>query len=227
MGSDLLQRGTSAPRFLVWALRDAHAGWLQRVQVVKGWIEDGKAQERCSTWRARMSSYSTGARWRCGGQRCGGRPARPASPSENKGAVELQVAVVRPDLHARTSARSTTCACSRTRRAAGRPGTRSAPASSRIPDCRRRSRSAPRARRSGTFPADLTTGAGLNILRACHPRAAAAFRPDRRAALAVHRACAAAAGPRRDPHHRRRGRAARRALGDAVQRKPTAESCAD
>ena len=42
MGGDLLQRGTRAPQFLAWALRDPHAGWLQRVQIVKGWVRGRK-----------------------------------------------------------------------------------------------------------------------------------------------------------------------------------------
>ena len=33
------------PRFFVWATRDANSGWLQRAQIVKGWIEDGAAKE--------------------------------------------------------------------------------------------------------------------------------------------------------------------------------------
>jgi hypothetical protein len=35
-----------APRFLLWATRDANSAALQRLQVVKGWVVDGKAQER-------------------------------------------------------------------------------------------------------------------------------------------------------------------------------------
>ena len=46
--------------------------------------------------------------------------------------------------------KSTTCGCSRTRRAAGRRGKRFAPASSRGPICRRPSRSGPGRRRSGS-----------------------------------------------------------------------------
>ena len=53
MGGDLPGRpeGTDAPRFAVWALQDpgtkAHPGTpLQRVQIVKGWLEDGATRER-------------------------------------------------------------------------------------------------------------------------------------------------------------------------------------
>ena len=46
MGADLLARGDAAPRFLVMAMRDPRSAPLQRVQVVKGWVEDGKAREQ-------------------------------------------------------------------------------------------------------------------------------------------------------------------------------------
>jgi hypothetical protein len=44
-GGDLKARATS-PEFLVWALADPNHGALQRMQVIKGWYEDGKAQEK-------------------------------------------------------------------------------------------------------------------------------------------------------------------------------------
>jgi hypothetical protein len=46
MGADLIARGDAAPRFLVMAMRDPRSAPLQRVQVVKGWLEDGKAREQ-------------------------------------------------------------------------------------------------------------------------------------------------------------------------------------
>ena len=46
MGSDLLAAGGRAPRFLTWALRDAMSAPLQRLQIIKGWIEDGETRER-------------------------------------------------------------------------------------------------------------------------------------------------------------------------------------
>jgi hypothetical protein len=45
MGGDLIGAGDSAPSFLVWAMRDPLAAPLQRVQVVKGWIEAGTTHE--------------------------------------------------------------------------------------------------------------------------------------------------------------------------------------
>ncbi|MEM7020271.1 MAG: DUF3604 domain-containing protein, partial [Pseudomonadota bacterium] len=46
MGGDLLAKAEEVPTFLAWALRDADSGSLQRLQIVKGWVEDGKANEQ-------------------------------------------------------------------------------------------------------------------------------------------------------------------------------------
>jgi hypothetical protein len=46
MGGELIGRADQAPRFLVWALRDPRDSWLQRVQIVKGWIDDEGTHER-------------------------------------------------------------------------------------------------------------------------------------------------------------------------------------
>ncbi len=46
MGADLAADGERAPRFLVWAARDADSAPLQRVQVIKGWVEEGAAHDR-------------------------------------------------------------------------------------------------------------------------------------------------------------------------------------
>jgi hypothetical protein len=46
MGSDLERTASgSAPSFLVWAMRDPMAAPLQRVQVIKGWTENGEPHE--------------------------------------------------------------------------------------------------------------------------------------------------------------------------------------
>ena len=46
MGGDLLADGEAAPGFFVWALGDADSAPLQRLQIIKGWIADGEAQEQ-------------------------------------------------------------------------------------------------------------------------------------------------------------------------------------
>lgn len=46
MGSDLHARAGRAPSFLLWALRDANSGWLQRMQIIKGWVEAGESHEQ-------------------------------------------------------------------------------------------------------------------------------------------------------------------------------------
>ncbi len=45
MGGDLLKRKGAAPRFLVWAVRDPRSTALQRVQIIKGWVDDGTPKE--------------------------------------------------------------------------------------------------------------------------------------------------------------------------------------
>jgi hypothetical protein len=45
-GADLPTREAAAPRFLVHAIKDPDSGNLDRVQIVKVWLADGKAKER-------------------------------------------------------------------------------------------------------------------------------------------------------------------------------------
>ena len=45
MGADLAADGERAPRFLAWAARDADTVGLQRLQIVKGWVENGETRE--------------------------------------------------------------------------------------------------------------------------------------------------------------------------------------
>jgi hypothetical protein len=44
MGGDL-EATEESPEFLLWATRDTRAQKLQRMQIIKGWIEDGEAKE--------------------------------------------------------------------------------------------------------------------------------------------------------------------------------------
>jgi len=45
MGGDLLADGKRSPSFVVWAARDPDSAPLQRLQIVKGWIENGEPKE--------------------------------------------------------------------------------------------------------------------------------------------------------------------------------------
>ncbi|MCH2174070.1 DUF3604 domain-containing protein [Myxococcota bacterium] len=45
MGSDLIGDGAQAPEFLAWAIRDSDGAPLQRLQVIKGWVEEGETFE--------------------------------------------------------------------------------------------------------------------------------------------------------------------------------------
>lgn len=40
------EAGRKAPQFLVWASRDANSAPLERLQIIKSWMQDGKPQER-------------------------------------------------------------------------------------------------------------------------------------------------------------------------------------
>ena len=46
MGADLDVRDRGVPTFVVWATRDPQSAWLQRLQIIKGWVEDGSHKEQ-------------------------------------------------------------------------------------------------------------------------------------------------------------------------------------
>ena len=45
-GGELAAHGEGAPAFIAWATADPKGTRLQRLQIIKGWVEDGRAQER-------------------------------------------------------------------------------------------------------------------------------------------------------------------------------------
>jgi hypothetical protein len=45
MGSDLLADADRVPSFIAWVARDPNSAPLQRVQIIKGWVENGESQE--------------------------------------------------------------------------------------------------------------------------------------------------------------------------------------
>ena len=46
MGGDMIQEKGKNPRFLVWAISDPLGAPLQRLQIIKGWLEDGEHKEK-------------------------------------------------------------------------------------------------------------------------------------------------------------------------------------
>ena len=46
MGGTLLADGERQPTFLTWAMADPSTAQLQRVQIIKGWLENGEHQEQ-------------------------------------------------------------------------------------------------------------------------------------------------------------------------------------
>ena len=45
MGSEVNASADSQPSFLVWATQDTYSAPLQRLQIVKGWLESGETKE--------------------------------------------------------------------------------------------------------------------------------------------------------------------------------------
>ena len=41
MGADIILKSTEVPGFLIWAQKDLHGAPLQRIQIIKGWYDDG------------------------------------------------------------------------------------------------------------------------------------------------------------------------------------------
>ena len=86
----------AAPSFLVWALRDPENAWLQRAQVIKGWLEDGEAKEQVYD-----VVCSDGLEPDPETHRCDDNGAQvnldDCSISRDKGAVELRTTWTDPD----------------------------------------------------------------------------------------------------------------------------------
>ena len=88
--------GAGGPSFLVWALRDPENAWLQRAQVIKGWLEDGETKEQVYD-----VVCSDGLEPDPETHRCGDNGAQvnldDCSISRDKGAVELRTTWIDPD----------------------------------------------------------------------------------------------------------------------------------
>ncbi|MCZ6887109.1 MAG: DUF3604 domain-containing protein, partial [Gammaproteobacteria bacterium] len=88
MGGMLDAPSRQPPSFIVWAARDPNAGWLQRVQIIKGWVEDGEAKEAVFDIACSVGLSPDPATHRCPGN--GARVnLEDCSVSRNKGAVML------------------------------------------------------------------------------------------------------------------------------------------
>ena len=96
MGSTINIEKEREPKFLVWATADPLGAPLQRIQIIKGWLENGEHQERvydvvCSDGLVVNSST----------HRCPDNGARvdieSCSVSKNSGASELKTFWLDPD----------------------------------------------------------------------------------------------------------------------------------
>jgi len=93
MGSDLDDAVT--PRFWVWASKDPNGPPLDRIQVIKGWIEDGQQHQR--VWDVVCSSGRLpGADGKCPRTTAGVDPES-CEPTGTEGATQLKKAFVDPD----------------------------------------------------------------------------------------------------------------------------------
>jgi hypothetical protein len=97
MGGDLLAAKGKAPQFLVWAVRDPRAGYLQRAQVVKGWIENGQAKEKVFDV-ACSDGLQVGANGRCADNGAGVN-MKTCEPDRFKGDVDLRTVWKDPEFN--------------------------------------------------------------------------------------------------------------------------------
>ena len=98
MGGVLSNAKNRVPQFLLWAVRDFNEGWLQRAQIVKGWLEDGKTYETVYD-----VACSDGLQVDPNTHRCPDNGAQvnleDCSISTHKGATELKAHWVDPDFN--------------------------------------------------------------------------------------------------------------------------------
>ncbi len=104
MGGDLRSAPAGkAPSFVVWAMRDANSAPLQRIQIVKGWVEGDMTKEAVYD-----VACSDGLQPDAQTHRCPDNGAKvdlkDCSISKDKGAAELATTWVDPDFSANASA---------------------------------------------------------------------------------------------------------------------------
>lgn len=89
MGGDLAPYKGKAPKFLIWGVRDPNSGYLQRAQVVKGWVENGAAREQVFDVACSDKLALNRTTWRCPDNGAGVNMAT-CEPDRFKGDVELR-----------------------------------------------------------------------------------------------------------------------------------------
>jgi hypothetical protein len=89
MGGDLKPSARRPPKFLVWGVRDPNGGYLQRAQIVKGWIENGAAKEQVFDVACSDKLPLNTKTWRCPDNGAGVNLAT-CEPDRFKGDVELR-----------------------------------------------------------------------------------------------------------------------------------------
>ena len=96
MGHDYPAGEEGSPTFAVWALRDALAAPLQRVQIIKGWTSNGEAQERVFDVACSDGGSVDPATRRCPDNRATVDLAT-CEPSSDSGASELRTVWTDPE----------------------------------------------------------------------------------------------------------------------------------
>ena len=99
MGGDLAPASAGkAPKFLVWGVRDPNGGYLQRAQIVKGWIENGVAKEQVFDVACSDNLALNTKTWRCPDNGAAVNMAT-CEPDRFKGDVELAGYVYWSSMH--------------------------------------------------------------------------------------------------------------------------------
>ncbi|MCY3964949.1 MAG: DUF3604 domain-containing protein [Acidobacteria bacterium] len=99
MGGDLVADEGRSPRFLVWAARDADSAPLQRLQMVKGWVEDGEPRESVVDIACADGGIPSGDPLRCPDNGAS-VDLSDCSYSEDLGSAELSALWTDPDFDA-------------------------------------------------------------------------------------------------------------------------------
>jgi hypothetical protein len=89
MGGDLKASPGKPPKFLIWGVRDPNGGYLQRAQVVKGWVENGVAKEQVFDVACSDKLALNTKTWRCPDNGAG-VDLTTCEPERFKGDVELR-----------------------------------------------------------------------------------------------------------------------------------------